>query len=222
MLFERDELFSCRTRQKKSASLRPRRIQDIFSYFILLIDRNLSPGFCVTLLIECTERSILMPGEKRSTTLRFLAEPSDVNFGGKVHGGSVMKWIDLAAYGCAAAWSGQYCITAYVGGMHFVAPVLVGNMVEVSAKVIYTGRTSMHLGVQVLASDPKSLKKALTTHCVVVMVAMDENGKPHPVPEWIPKSEKDIAERNSAIRLMNMRSEISEEMQRFVKAPKSD
>ena len=49
--------------------------------------------------------------------LRFLAEPIDVNFGGKVHGGSVMKWIDQAAYACAAGWCGQYCVTAYVGGM---------------------------------------------------------------------------------------------------------
>ena len=81
-----------------------------------------------------------MPGTERSLTLRFLAEPADVNFGGKVHGGAVMKWIDLSAYGCAAGWSGKYCITAYVGGMHFVKPILVGNIVEVEAKVIYTGK----------------------------------------------------------------------------------
>lgn len=52
---------------------------------------------------------------QRNITLRFLAEPGDVNFGGKVHGGAVMKWIDLAAYACSAAWSGKYCITAYAG-----------------------------------------------------------------------------------------------------------
>ncbi len=157
-----------------------------------------------------------MPGTERTTTLRFLAEPSDVNFGGKVHGGAVMKWIDLAAYGCAAAWSGKYCITAYVGGMHFVRPVLVGNMVEVSAKVIYTGRTSMHLGVQVLAGDPKNSERSVTTHCVVVMVAMDENGNPNTVPEWQPQTKQDIAERESAIKLMAMRSKIADEMQHFV------
>lgn len=43
-----------------------------------------------------------MAGQDREITLRFLAEPADVNFGGKVHGGAVMKWIDLAAYACAA------------------------------------------------------------------------------------------------------------------------
>ena len=80
---------------------------------------------------------------KRDVTLRFLAEPGDVNFGGKVHGGAVMKWIDLAAYACSAGWSGKYCITAYAGGIRFVAPIHVGNLVEVSAKVIYTGSSSM-------------------------------------------------------------------------------
>lgn len=62
---------------------------------------------------------------KREMTLRFLVRPGDVNFGGKVHGGAVMKWIDLAAYACSAAWSGKYCITAYAGGIRFVAPILV-------------------------------------------------------------------------------------------------
>ena len=42
----------------------------------------------------------------RAVTLRFLAEPSHVNFGGKVHGGAVMKWIDQAGYTCAAGWTG--------------------------------------------------------------------------------------------------------------------
>ncbi|MCL9783491.1 acyl-CoA thioesterase [Vibrio sp. S4M6] len=158
-----------------------------------------------------------MSEDKRSTTLRFLAEPGDVNFGGKVHGGAVMKWIDLAAYACSAAWSGKYCITAYAGGIRFVKPILVGNLVEVGARVIYTGRTSMHIAIDVQASDPKELDKSLTTHCIVIMVAVDENGNPTPIPEWIPKTKEDIELRDSAIRLMNMRKQIGEEMEAGVK-----
>ena len=157
-----------------------------------------------------------MPGEERSLTLRFLAEPADVNFGGKVHGGAVMKWIDLSAYGCAAGWSGKYCITAYVGGMHFVKPVLVGGIVEVEAKVIYTGRSSMHIRIHVLAGDPKSSERELCTHCIAVMVAMDENGKPTSVPEWVPVTEKDKRQRASAIKLMEMRNSIHEEMTTYL------
>lgn len=154
---------------------------------------------------------------KRDITLRFLAEPGDVNFGGKVHGGAVMKWIDLAAYANAAAWSGKYCITAYAGGIRFVAPIHVGNLVEVSAKVIYTGTSSMHIAIDVQASDPKEMKNRLTTHCIVIMVAVDEHGKPSPVPEWVPETADDIKLRDSAIRLMNMRKEIGEEMEAHVK-----
>lgn len=154
-----------------------------------------------------------MAGTERTLTLRFLAEPSDVNFGGKVHGGAAMKWIDLAAYGCAAGWSGKYCITAYVGGMRFIKPILVGNMVEVDAKVIYTGRTSMHLGIEVRAGDPTTTEKQLTTHCIAIMVAVDGDGNPAAVPEWVPTTDADIKLRESAIRLMQMREKIGAEMQ---------
>ncbi|MGR5147005.1 acyl-CoA thioesterase [Photobacterium alginatilyticum] len=158
-----------------------------------------------------------MEGGQRDVTLRFLAEPGDVNFGGKVHGGAVMKWIDLAAYACSAGWSAKYCITAYAGGIRFVAPIHVGNLVEVSAKVIYTGSSSMHIAIDVQASDPKTLERRLTTHCIVIMVAVDEDGRPTLVPEWVPQTEEDKMLRDSAIKLMNMRKEIGEEMEAHVK-----
>ncbi|OXS00598.1 acyl-CoA thioesterase [Shewanella algae] len=157
-----------------------------------------------------------MAGTERQITLRFLAEPADVNFGGKVHGGAVMKWIDLAAYACAAGWSGKYCITVYAGGIRFVKPIHVGNIVEVSAKVIYTGSTSMHIGLDVKAGDPKDSERHLTTHCIVIMVAVDDEGKPTPVPEWLPTSARDIELRDSAIKLMEMRKKIGAEMEAHV------
>jgi len=153
---------------------------------------------------------------QRDITLRFLAEPQDVNFGGKVHGGAVMKWIDLAAYACAAGWSGRYCVTAYAGGIRFVAPIHVGSLVEVEAKVIYTGKSSMHIALEVVACDPKSLNRRLTTHCIVIMVAMDENGHKVEIPTWHPKSEKDKQQHETAIKLMEMRRKIGEEMEIFV------
>ncbi len=153
---------------------------------------------------------------QRDITLRFLAEPQDVNFGGKVHGGAVMKWIDLAAYACAAGWSGKYCVTAYAGGIRFVAPIHVGSLVEVEAKVIYTGKSSMHIALEVVACDPKSLNRRLTTHCIVIMVAMDENGQKVEIPTWTPKTDKDKQQHQTAINLMEMRKKIGEEMEIFV------
>jgi len=150
--------------------------------------------------------------DNREVTLRFLAEPGDQNFGGKVHGGAVMRWIDLAAYACSAGWSGKYCITAYVGGIRFMKPILVGSLVEVKASVIYTGRTSMHLSIDVNARDPKREDGHKTTHCIVIMVAVDEDGKPAEVPEWKPITERDIYLRDYALRLAKMRTEINDEM----------
>ncbi|MEG2763656.1 hotdog domain-containing protein, partial [Chryseobacterium sp.] len=53
--------------------------------------------------------------DNKPVTFQFISEPSDVNYGGNVHGGSVMKWIDQAGYACATTWSGNYSVTVYVG-----------------------------------------------------------------------------------------------------------
>ena len=158
-----------------------------------------------------------MRDPQRELTLRFLAEPQDVNFGGKVHGGAAMKWIDLAAYACAAGWSGRYCVTAYAGGINFLAPIHVGSLVEVAAKVIYTGNSSMHIAIEVNACDPKSLNKRLTTSCIVIMAAVDQNGQKELVPKWEPKTEEDKVQHQAAIKLMDMRKQIGEEMKVFFK-----
>ncbi|PCK08058.1 MAG: acyl-CoA thioesterase [Alteromonadaceae bacterium] len=154
-----------------------------------------------------------MTTPRQELTLRFLAEPQDVNFGGKVHGGAVMKWIDLAAYACAAGWSGRYCVTVYAGGIRFVSPIHVGNLVEVDAKVIYTGNSSMHIALQVNACDPKSLSRRKTTHCMVIMVAVDESGQTIPVPKWEPVTEDDKKQYECAVKLMEMRKQIGDEME---------
>lgn len=146
-------------------------------------------------------------------TLRFLAEPTDVNFGGKVHGGMVMKWIDQAGYACARNWSGGYCVTVYVGGIRFMKPIRIGNLVEIRSKVIYTGRTSMHLSIDVWANDPKEEEKVRTTHCVIIFVAVDENGTPIPVPKWVPQTPREQELEQYAIRLMDLRTSIQQEME---------
>ena len=71
---------------------------------------------------------------RTALTFRFLAEPQHVNFGGKVHGGSVMKWMDEAAYACAAGYSGRYCVTVSVSGIRFVAPIRIGELVEIDGQ----------------------------------------------------------------------------------------
>ena len=109
-----------------------------------------------------------------SATLRFLAAPTDVNWGGKTHGGTVMRWIDEAAYVCAVGWSGsEHCVAAYSGGVRFYKPIRIGDLVEVDARLLYTGRRSMHVSVHVRSGDPRTPEqRVLTTHCLTVFVAL--------------------------------------------------
>jgi acyl-CoA hydrolase len=149
---------------------------------------------------------------QNKVSFQFLAEPNDINFGGKVHGGAVMKWIDQAAFACASQWSASYCVTVYVGGIRFLDPIQIGELVKVDAEIIYTGRTSMHISVDVRSRAVRSGKFHKTTHCVIVFVAVDEAGNPQPVPTWDPKDEEDIKMRDYAIKLMNLRKDIEAEM----------
>lgn len=127
-----------------------------------------------------------------------------------------MKWIDLAAYTCAAGWSSWYCVTAYAGGIRFVAPKHVGSSVEVVTKVIYTGNSSMHIALEVIACNPKSLNHRLTTHCIVIMVAVDQNGQSESVPQWKPQNDIDKQQHEAAIKLMEMRKQIGEEFRIYI------
>ncbi len=154
-----------------------------------------------------------MPGQQHEVTFRFLAQPADVNFGGKVHGGMAMKWIDQAGYACAVGWSGAYCVTASVSGIQFVAPILIGDLVTVQARLIHTGTTSMHLAVDVMARDLRKGEQRLATRCVMVFVALDAaDGKPTAVPSWQPRNEDDRRLQELARRLMDLSKEVEKEV----------
>jgi len=122
---------------------------------------------------------------------RFLAEPTDVNFGGKVHGGMVMKWIDQASYACAAQWSKRYSVTVSANGIRFIRPILVGQMITVTARIVHTGKTSMHIYVVVRAGYPKENSIVVTNRCFITFMATDESGFPVKVDSYIPETKED-------------------------------
>ena len=159
-----------------------------------------------------------MSGQQRVLTLRFLAEPTDVNYGGKVHGGMVMKWIDHAGYAAAVGWSGRYCVTVAVGGIRFVAPIRISDLVTVTATLVHTGTSSMHFAVEVRARDPMQddACERLCTHCVIVFVALDgEEGKPTPVPAWIPLDDEDRRLADYATQVLALSKGIEDTVARY-------
>lgn len=130
-------------------------------------------------------------GTAERVTLRFLAAPTDVNWGGKVHGGTVMAWIDEAAYVCASRYCGMDTVAVFSGGVRFYRPLLIGDVVEVEARLVYTGNKGMHIAVHVRSGEPRGRQMQLTTYCLTVMVARDETGTAVPVPAWVPRTDED-------------------------------
>jgi|TARA_Y100000296_G_scaffold74515_1_gene93191 acyl-CoA hydrolase len=125
-----------------------------------------------------------------STTFRFLAEPTDVNFGGNVHGGIVMKWIDQAAYACAAQWSKCYCVTVSANGIRFIKPIKVGQLVEITASLVHTGSSSMHIYVVVKSGDATANTTTVANRCFITFMAVDSDGSQVIVPSYIPEDEQ--------------------------------
>ncbi len=149
-------------------------------------------------------------------SFQFISEPSDVNYGGKVHGGVVMKWIDQVAYTCARNWAETYCVTVYVGGIRFYKPINIGDVVKLDSYVIYTGNTSIHIAVDVFARNIAQSELEKKTHCVIVFVSVDDDGKPQKVHKWIPQTEKDKKLEGYAKRLKELRVQINDEMMPFL------
>lgn len=148
-------------------------------------------------------------------TLRFLAAPTDVLMAGShgVGGGRVLEWIDKAAYGCAVQWSGTYCVTAYVGHIHFTRPIPSGHMVEVRSRIAMTGRSSMHIVNEVFSADPRDGVFTRACDCLVIFVAKDtETGRPVPVPKFVPSTDEERRLEAAAMSRIELRAAIEEEM----------
>jgi acyl-CoA hydrolase len=118
-------------------------------------------------------------GTAPRATLRFVAD-------NQIDGGRVMRWIDEAAYACGADWIGFQVITSYVAGMCFYRPIIIGDVIEVAARIIHTGPRSVHISVGVTKADA-----TLVAHGLTVVVALDERGRAKPVPQWQPASGED-------------------------------
>ncbi|MFJ6086041.1 acyl-CoA thioesterase [Streptomyces sp. NPDC092369] len=136
-----------------------------------------------------------IPGKPTSasrTTLSHIMTNADTNLLGTVHGGVIMKLVDDAAGAVAGRHSGGPAVTASMDEMAFLEPVRVGDLVHVKAQVNWTGRTSMEVGVRVLAERwNESTPATQVGSAYLVFAAVDADGKPRPVPQVIPETERD-------------------------------
>ena len=128
--------------------------------------------------------------------------PSYANFGGKVHGGTLMSLMDKVAYVCASKHAGNYCVTVSVDNVEFLQPVEVGEVIKLMGSVNYVGRKSLVVGIKVVAENLQEGVSKHTNTCYFTMVAKDADGNTAHVPPLILKTHDDVRRFLSALERM--------------------
>lgn len=114
--------------------------------------------------------------KNKTLEMSFLAQPIHVNYHGSIHGGSVMKWIDEAAYALAVRVAQKNCVTKMVNGIEFLDPIYIGDLVYISAQVVHIGSTSMRLRVSVASENLIDKIRKENCACELTFVAIDDQG----------------------------------------------
>ena len=134
--------------------------------------------------------------------------PNDTNRLRNLLGGRLMQWIDIAA--AIAAWrhANRICVTASLDGLNFLHPIKEGEVVILQASVNRAFTTSVEVGVRVGKENPSTGERKHTNTAYLTFVALDDDGKPAPVPAVRPTTKaekrryKDAARRRS-LRLLH-------------------
>lgn len=150
------------------------------------------------------------PVSHSRTTLTELMIPSYANFGGKIHGGILLSLMDKVAYACASRHAGTYCVTVSVDNVNFLQAVEVGDLVSLHASLNFVGRSSMVVGIRVVAEDVTTGMQHRTNTSYFTMVAKDESGQPTPVPPLLLETREDARRFLEAIKRREIKNESSD------------
>ena len=146
------------------------------------------------------------------TTITELMIPSYANFGGKVHGGILLSLMDKVAYACGSKHAGNYCVTVTVDGVQFLEPVEVGELVSLHASVNYVGKSSLIVGIKVVAENVKTNTVKLTNKSYFTMVAKGEDNKRTLVPELVLESMEDVRRFIESIKRRKLKKEAEQKL----------
>ncbi len=145
-------------------------------------------------------------------------EVLDANAHGNVHGGVIMRMVDEAAAIVAIKHSRRSVVTARVERFDFLAPAYIGNVVTIYCAMNYVGRTSMEVGVEVTAEDLIAGEVRHIASSQVIYVALDDNGKPTPVPPLIAGNAEEQARIDKARERRRRMKLVEEELARLEQA----
>lgn len=143
-------------------------------------------------------------------TMTVLMTPDQANFSGNVHGGTILKLLDQAAYACASRYAGRYVVTLSVDQVMFRQPIHVGELVTFLASVNMTGKSSMEIGIKVITENIRSQVVRHANSCFFTMIAVDDEGKPTAVPTHVPSTPAEKRRLDNARVRRHLRQEMEE------------
>jgi len=119
--------------------------------------------------------------------------PGDINGTGRLFGGRLVEWIDIVAAVTARRHSEKEVTTVSIDHLNFKAPAYANDTVVLIGCVTYTGCTSVEVRVDTYVENLNG-KRSIINRAYIVMVALDKNDKPSPVPSLILENEEQRAE----------------------------
>jgi len=134
-----------------------------------------------------------------------LVLPNDTNTFGNLMGGRLLYWMDIAAALAAMKHCGSPVVTASVDNISFEAPIKLGNVVHIEAKVSRAFTTSMEVHMNVWGEDVLHQYKYKSNEAYYTFVALDPNGKPRTVPQLVPQTEEETKLFEGALRRRQLR-----------------
>ncbi len=137
------------------------------------------------------ERLAPKPIRDSRIMLSQLMHPEHANLLGNVHGGWIMKLVDEAGALTCMRHAQRKVVTVTIDSMDFRQPIRIGDLVILKAEVSYTGRTSMEASVEVHAENPITGEQTHTNTAYLVYVALDDAGRPTPVPPLLAETEEE-------------------------------
>ncbi len=117
-----------------------------------------------------------------------LMMPQHANIMGNVFGGVLLAMVDRVAAVAAIRHARRPAVTVSVDKVDFREPIRVGELVTAMAQVNFTGRTSMEVGVKVIAENVLTGERRHTNSCYITYVALNDAGEPVEVPPIVPET----------------------------------
>jgi len=138
--------------------------------------------------------------EDSRLTMSQIMNPQDANLAGNVHGGVIMKLIDIAGGVAAVRHCRSNVVTASIDRLDFHQPIFIGDLVTFKASLNLVGRTSMEIGVLVESESLRTGEVRKAASAYLTYVALGKDRRPVQVPPLILETEEEIR-RNCMARL---------------------